>query len=77
MLYCSGSMCVGVTVWFGWGGVVIISIFRNLRLIVDLFHVLHCSGSMRVGMTVWFGWGGVVSLCRRIRIPHHPRRTTP
>ena len=21
-LYCSGSMCVGVTVWFGWGGVV-------------------------------------------------------
>ena len=21
-LYCSGSMFVGVTVWFGWGGVV-------------------------------------------------------
>ena len=21
-LYCSGSMCVGVTVWFGWGSVV-------------------------------------------------------
>ena len=21
-LYCSGSMCVGVTVWFGWGVVV-------------------------------------------------------
>jgi len=21
-LYCSGSMCVGDTVWFGWGGVV-------------------------------------------------------
>jgi len=21
-LYCSGSMYVGVTVWFGWGGVV-------------------------------------------------------
>jgi len=20
VLYCSGSMCVGVTVWFGWGG---------------------------------------------------------
>jgi len=20
-LYCSGSMCVGVTLWFGWGGV--------------------------------------------------------
>ena len=40
------------------------SIFRILRLIVDLFHVLYCSGSMRVGVTVWFGWGGVVSLCR-------------
>ena len=22
VLYCSGSMCVGVMVWFGWGGVV-------------------------------------------------------
>ena len=21
-LYCSGSMCVGVTLWFGWGCVV-------------------------------------------------------
>ena len=21
-LYCSGSMCVGVMAWFGWGGVV-------------------------------------------------------
>jgi hypothetical protein len=25
-LYCFGSMCVGVTVWFGWGGVV--SLYR-------------------------------------------------
>ena len=25
-LYCSGSMCVGVTLWFGWGGVV--SVYR-------------------------------------------------
>ena len=40
------------------------SIFRRLRLIVDLFHVLNCPGSMCVGVTVWFGWGGVVSLCR-------------
>jgi hypothetical protein len=39
-------------------------IFRNLRLIVDLFHVLYWSGSMCVGVTVWFVWGGVVSLCR-------------
>ena len=53
-LYCSGSMCVGVTVWFGWGGVVALC-----RL-----HGLYCSGSMCVGVTVWFGWGGVVALCR-------------
>ena len=33
-----------------------ISIFRSLRFIVDLFHVLYCSGSMCVGVTVWFGW---------------------
>ena len=32
------------------------SIFRSLRLIADLFHVLYCSGSMCVGVTVWFGW---------------------
>jgi hypothetical protein len=45
------------------------SIFRSLRLIVDLFHVLYSSGSMCVGVTVWFGWGGVVSLCRlKLRI---------
>ena len=80
VLYFSGSMCVGVMVWFGWGGVVSLcrlkhftaqhvsnvstSICRSLRLIVDLFHVLYFSGSMCVGVTVWFGWGGVVSLCR-------------
>jgi len=29
-------------------------VFRSLRLIVDLFHVLYCSGSMCVGVTVWF-----------------------
>ena len=40
------------------------SMFRSLRLIVGLFHVLYRSGSMCVGVTVWFGWGGVVSLCR-------------
>ena len=32
------------------------SIFRSLRLIVDLFHVLYCSGSMCVGVTVRFFW---------------------
>ena len=54
-LYCAGSMCVGVTLWFGWGGVV-----SGCRL----KSALYCSGSMRVGVTLWFGWGGVVSECR-------------
>ena len=31
------------------------SIFRSLRFICELFHVLYCSGSMCVGVTVWFG----------------------
>jgi len=28
-LYCSGSMCVGVTLWFGCGGVVSVSKLRH------------------------------------------------
>ena len=28
-LYCSGSMCVGVTVWFGWGGVVSLCMLKH------------------------------------------------
>ena len=27
--YCSGSMCVGVTLWFGWGGVVSVCRLRH------------------------------------------------
>ena len=70
-------MYVGVTVWFGWCGVVSgcrlqLDIFRLLihpssvacDLFVELFYGLYCSGSMCVGATVWFGWGGVVSGCR-------------
>ena len=35
-LCCSGTMCIGVTLWFGWGGVVSgwrLSILGSLRLI--------------------------------------------
>jgi len=35
-LYCSGSMCVGVTVWFCWGGVVYL--YSTIK--VTLFPVL-------------------------------------
>ena len=71
-LYCSGRMCVGVMLWFGWGGVVsgcrLNNMFRMLihpssgacDLFVELFHGLYCSGRMFVGVTLWFGWGGVV-----------------
>jgi len=67
--------CFGVTVWFGWGGVVSgcrLNMFRMLihptsgayDLLVEIFHGLYCSGSMCVGVTLWFGWGSVVSLGR-------------
>jgi len=29
VLYCSGSMCVGVTLWFDWGGVVSVSRLKH------------------------------------------------
>ena len=28
-LYCSGTKCVGVTVWFGWGGVVSLCMLKR------------------------------------------------
>jgi len=59
-LYCSGSMCVGVTLWFGWGWCGI----RMQAEALQLFHGLYCSGSMCVGVTLLFGCGGVVSECR-------------
>ena len=38
-LYCSGSMCVGVTLWFGWGGVV--SVYRLKHyLMLNMFRML-------------------------------------
>ena len=30
-LYCSGSMCVGVTLWFGCGGVVSVCRLKHCR----------------------------------------------
>jgi len=29
-LYCSGPMCVGVTLWFGWGGVVSVCMLQQI-----------------------------------------------
>jgi len=35
-LYCSGSMCVGVTLWFGWGGVVSVCRLKQRLLLIEL-----------------------------------------
>jgi len=31
-LYCFGSMCVGFTVWFGWGGVVSVCRLKQIEV---------------------------------------------
>jgi len=38
-LYFSGSMCVGVTLWFGWGGVV--SVCRLLQHTSNQSNITH------------------------------------
>ena len=47
-LYCSGSMCVGVTLWFGCGGVVSVCRLRQCR-----FDVCWCN------VVVWLSWCGI------------------
>ena len=43
-LYRSGSMCVGVTVWFGWGGVVSLCMLQPVTcFIISLFTPQHVS----------------------------------
>jgi len=41
-LYCSGSMCVGVMVWFGWGGVVSLCGPKHCFLIIFVHFYLVC-----------------------------------
>jgi len=38
VLYCSGSICVGVMVWFGWGGVVSLCRLRHCLSLQRLIH---------------------------------------
>jgi len=44
VLYCSGSMCVGVTVWFGWGGVVSLCRLKHIKLVslYSTIRILPC-----------------------------------
>ena len=55
-LCCSGSMCVGVTVWFGWGGVVSLCTLKYLCCIalVRCVLVLRC---VSAGV-VWYPYAG-------------------
>jgi len=41
-LYCSGSMCVGVTLWFAWGGVVSVCRLRHQCLRMDVLTSETC-----------------------------------
>ena len=49
-LYCSGSMCVGVTLWFGWGGVVSVCRLQLVRCVL----VLRCG----LAVVVWYPYAG-------------------
>ena len=42
-LYCSGTVCVGVTLWFGWGGVVSGCRLRQQCFFISLFHAQRVS----------------------------------
>jgi len=37
-LYCSGSMCVGVTLWFGYGGVVSVCRLGSASACIQIPH---------------------------------------
>jgi len=41
-LYCSDSMCVGVTLWFGWGGVVSVCRLKKVIKIGVFRHTVAC-----------------------------------
>ena len=59
-LYCSGTMCVGVTLWFGCGGVVSLCRLKQLAtycgfiswVVLLWFDVCWCYGVVRLG---WCG----------------------
>jgi len=66
-LYCSGSICVGVTLWFGCGGVVSVCRLKHCWCYVvawlwwcgicmqaEALLVLHCG----LAVVVWYPYGG-------------------
>ena len=57
-LYCSGTMCVGVTLWFGWGGVV--SRFRLKLATYLLSYFMGCIALVRCVLVLRCGLAGLV-----------------
>ena len=62
-LYCSGSMYVSVTLWFGWGGVVSVCRLKHY-LMLNMFRMLihPSSGACDLFVefvVVWLGWCGI------------------
>ena len=60
-LYCSGTMCVGVTLWFGWGGVVSVCrlkhwcLFHYLMLNMFRMLILPSSGACDLFVELFHG----------------------
>jgi len=60
----SGSMCVGVTVWFGWGGVVYLCWLKHCDLLWIYFMccivLVRCVLVLRCGSAgvVWYPYAG-------------------
>jgi len=56
-LYCSGSMCVGVTLWFGCGGVVSV---RRLKHFIGCIALVRFVLVLRCGLAVvvWYPYAG-------------------
>jgi len=73
-LNCSGSMCVGVTLWFGWGGVVSVCGLRHcfvslallfLYLMLNVFRMLihPSSGDCDLFVELFHGLNCSGSVC--------------
>ena len=55
VLCCSGSMCVGVTLWFGWGGVVS---GCRLKHCYSLYYFMGCIALVRCVLVLRCGLAG-------------------
>ena len=82
VLYCSGTMRVGVTVWFGWGGVVwypeagwSISAFLFLYLMLNMFRILihSSSGACNLFVKLFHGMYHTVTPTRIVPEQYNPR----